>query len=139
MKYEKKIDTIIVFIYNKKYLDDKIDNIIDIVFKNLKYYYDIEFKESYDIKLYLNKYYGIILEIKENDNSFKSINILKDVLFLYEVEDPLDYLDNEIYYYEDKFYINLKEDNIKIFENSDIIYGKDVYKIIGKGIKLWYN
>ena len=135
MKYEVKMDTIIVFIYDSKYLNNKIDNVIDIVLKNLKYY-DIDLKESYDIKLYLNKYYGIILEIKENDNNIKSINILKNVLFLYEVEDPLDYLDNEIYYYDDDFYVNLKKDNIKIFENSNIIYGKEVYKIIGKGIKL---
>ena len=136
MKYEVKMDTIIVFIYNSKYLNNKIDNIIDIVLENLKSYYNIDLKESYDIKLYLNKYYGIILEIKENDNNIKSINILKNVLFLYEVEDPLDYLDNEIYYYDDDFYVNLKKDNIKIFENSNIIYGKEVYKIIGKGIKL---
>lgn len=135
MKYEVKMGTIIVFIYDSKYLNNKIDNVIDIVLKNLKYY-DIDLKESYDIKLYLNKYYGIILEIKENDNNIKSINILKNVLFLYEVEDPLDYLDNEIYYYDNDFYVNLKKDNIKIFENSNIIYGKEVYKIIGKGIKL---
>lgn len=136
MKYEKMMDTIVVFVFNKKYLNKKIDDIIEIVFNNLKNYYNINYHESYQIKLYLNKYYGIILEIKDNKNDYKTINILKNVLFLYEVEDPLDYLDNEVYYYEGRFYINLKKRNIKIFENSNIIYDKEVYKIIGKGIKL---
>lgn len=141
VNFNKIIDTIIVYIYDKKYLNKNVNDVIKQIFNNLNKYYNYYINFSYNIKLYINKYYGIILEIKEKNKIEEdliniNVKVLKDVLFLYEVDDPLDYLNEEIYYYNDKYYINLKKFNINIIENSNIIYGKDVYKIIGKGIKL---
>lgn len=137
MKVEKYSDKYIVYIYN----DDKdIKSLIKNVLFNLDKYYNISFN-SYDIKAYINKYYGIILEIKEGiyeclNHVSINLKILKDTLFLYRVDDPLDYLDNEIYYYDNSFFVNPKCLNINLLENSNIVYKEDVYKIIGKGIKI---
>ncbi|MBQ9024110.1 MAG: hypothetical protein IJ105_02680 [Bacilli bacterium] len=142
MKYEIISDMIIVYLYDKKYKNISINSLIINVFNVLKKYYKIPINNSYNIELYKNKYYGIILKIKDNDiNYFNNtidinLKILNDVLFLYEVDDPLDYINNEIYYYDNKFYINFKKINIDILENTKLIFGKEVYKIIGKGIKL---
>ena len=84
----------------------------------------------------------MILEIKTimDDKIHKithiKLNVLKDILFLYEIEDPLDYKNSEIYYYNNSFYLNPKQVDIHLIENSKIIYDKEVYKIIGKGIKI---
>ena len=139
MKFQDNLDNIIVFIYDKKYINKDINKLIKDIFNILKKYFNYKINDSYNIKLYINKIYGMILEISINNyimENIINIKLLKDVLFLYEVDDPLDYLDNEIYYYNNKYYINLKKENINIFENTNIIYGNDVYKIIGKGIKI---
>ena len=139
MKIEKLNNKIIVYNINKK--EEKIEDMIKNILNDLNEYYKYQIKSSYDIKIYINKYYGKIIELNEidisEDNVVKiNVNILKDTLFLYEVEDPLDYLNEEIYYYDNKYYINIKKENIKLIENSKLIYGSLVYRIIGKGIKL---
>ena len=139
MKFQDNLDNITVYIYDKKYINKDINKLIKDIFNILKKYFNYKINDSYNIKLYINKIYGMILEISINNyiiENIINIKLLKDVLFLYEVDDPLDYLDNEIYYYNNKYYINLKKENINIFENTNIIYGNDVYKIIGKGIKI---
>ncbi len=144
MKVESNSNKIVIYLYDKnKYLKNDIKNTLIKVFNELEEYYDYCFCNSYDLELYINKYYGMILEIQENDYDLYEddivnlkLNVLKDTLFLYEVDDPLDYLDNEVYYYDDKFFINMKKCDNYIYEQSNIIYGNDVYKIIGKGIKL---
>ena len=84
----------------------------------------------------------MILEIKENEDFIYDdivnlkLNVLRDTLFLYEVDDPLEYINYEIYYYNDKFYVNAKRKDINLIENSNLVYGDIVYKIIGRGIKI---
>ena len=144
MKVEKELNKLIIYLYDKdKYKKDYIKDTLVKVFNELNEYYDFKFNNSYNLELYINKYYGMILEIQENDYDIfdddivnLKLNILNDTLFLYEVEEPLDYLDNEIYYYDDKFFININKINLDIYENANIIYGNYVYKIIGRGIKL---
>ena len=143
MKVECSQNKIIVYLFDEKYDNKDIKNILVNLFNNLNKYYNIELNDSYNLELYINKYYGMIVELQENKNKLNEddivnikLNILKDTLFLYEVDEPLNYLDNEIYYYEDKFYINIKDKKFTIFENSNIVYGNEVYKIIGRGIKI---
>ena len=142
MKVEHNKNKIVVYLFDDKYTDADIKNMLISVFNDLNKYYDIDFKSSYVLKLYINRYYGVILELEEsnskpNDNIVNlKLNILYDSLFLYEINEPLNYLNYEMYYYKDKFFINVNENNINIFEDSNIIYGNDVYKILGKGIKI---
>lgn len=141
MKVVKSLNKIIVYLYHY----DKNTNITLIVTKvlnDLNKYYNVLFIDNYNLTLYINKYYGIILEIDEdNNNTYDDIirvklNVLNNSLFLYEVDDPLDYMDYEIYYYDNNFYVNVKKLDINLIENSTLIYGDSVYKIIGMGIKI---
>ena len=144
MKVEMLSNTIIVYLLdNKKYNEDSdIKKILINVFDNLEKYYNITFTTDYNLELYINRYYGMILEIKENENFIYDdivnlkLNVLRDTLFLYEVDDPLEYINYEIYYYNDKFYVNAKREDINLIENSNLVYGDIVYKIIGRGIKI---
>ena len=144
MKVEMLSDKIIVYLLdNKKYNEDSdIKKMLIKVFDNLEKYYDITFTSDYNLDLYINRYYGMILEITENENLIYDdivnlkLNVLRDTLFLYEVDDPLEYINYEIYYYNDKFYVNAKREDIDLIENSNLVYGDIVYKIIGRGIKI---
>lgn len=144
MKVEMLSNTIIVYLLdNKKYNEESdIKKILIDVFDNLEKYYNITFTSDYNLELYINRYYGMILEIKENEDFIYDdivnlkLNILRDTLFLYEVDDPLEYINYEIYYYNDKFYVNAKREDINLMENSNLVYGDIVYKIIGRGIKI---
>ena len=144
MKVEMLSNTIIVYLLdNKKYNEDSdIKKILINVFDNLEKYYNITFTSDYNLELYINRYYGMILEIKENEDFIYDdivnlkLNILRDTLFLYEVDDPLEYINYEIYYYNDKFYVNAKREDINLMENSNLVNGDIVYKIIGRGIKI---
>lgn len=144
MKVEMLSNTIIVYLLdNKKYNEDSdIKKILINVFDNLEKYYNITFTSDYNLELYINRYYGMILEIKENEDfTYDDIvnlklNVLRDTLFLYEVDDPLEYINYEIYYYNDKFYVNAKREDINLIEDSNLVYGDIVYKIIGRGIKI---
>lgn len=144
MKVEMLSNTIIVYLLdNKKYNEDSdIKKILINVFDNLEKYYNITFTSDYNLELYINRYYGMILEITENEDFIYDdivnlkLNVLRDTLFLYEVDDPLEYINYEIYYYNDKFYVNAKKEDINLIENSNLVYGDIVYKIIGRGIKI---
>ncbi len=144
MKVEMLSDKIIVYLLdNKKYNEDSdIKKMLIKVFDNLEKYYDITFTSDYNLDLYINRYYGMILEIKENEDFIYDdivnlkLNVLRDTLFLYEVDDPIEYINYEIYYYNDKFYVNAKREDINLIENSNLVYGDIVYKIIGRGIKI---
>ena len=144
MKVEMLSDKIIVYLLdNKKYnKDSDIKKILINVFDNLEKYYNITFTTDYNLELYINRYYGMILEITENEDFIYDgivnlkLNVLRDTLFLYEVDDPLEYINYEIYYYNDKFYVNAKKEDIDLIENSNLVYGDIVYKIIGRGIKI---
>ena len=144
MKVEMLSNTIIVYLLdNKKYNEDSdIKKILINVFDNLEKYYNITFTTDYNLELYINRYYGMILEIKENEDFIYDdivnlkLNVLRDTLFLYEVDDPLEYINYEIYYYNDKFFVNAKREDINLIENSNLVYGDIVYKIIGRGIKI---
>ena len=144
MKVEMLSNTIIVYLLdNKKYNEDSdIKKILINVFDYLEKYYNITFTSDYNLELYINRYYGMILEIKENEDFIYDdivnlkLNVLRDTLFLYEVDDPLEYINYEIYYYNDKFYVNAKREDINLIEDSNLVYGDIVYKIIGRGIKI---
>lgn len=103
------------------------------------------------LEFYVDKLYGIIIILKDykklitfNDEIEIKITIHTDTPFLYKI----DYLDikkyklekENIYYYENNFYLQIKSDLSKrkyfnILELSEIIY-ENSYEIINKGIKI---
>ena len=137
MKVEEVNNKIVIYIYNKQLLKKEIKDLVEYILDILDKYYSYEIYDSYYIKIYINKYYGVILELYKDDIDKKiTLRIIKDALFLYKIDDPINYLKEDIYYYNNEFYLNIKKENINILENTNLIYGDIVYKILGSGIKI---
>lgn len=101
--------------------------------------------------IYIDTNYGMIIEIKKiedllfNDIIDVKIKFNLNISFLYEV-DYFYILENNlvnqnIYYYKDKFYIEIINtiDNNKftcLLDNSNIVYNNEINNIINNGIKL---
>ncbi len=142
MKFEYYDDKIVVYIIKNKN-NYSIEDLLYKIFDKLINKYDISLSNSYDITIYNNKYYGIISELREvkddlefNDKINIYLKVIEDKLFLYEVEDPLEYNENDVYYYKNKFYISPKNTNIRLFEYAKVIYDDFVYKVLGRGVKI---
>jgi len=144
-------DEIVVFL-NKNYFNeedfensDKLEKKFKTIFKGLTNY-NIEVNGYYIIDLYIDKYYGYILNIKQEDVEYYSyfdnqidmkINI-KKTDFLYEIDyidlDTNILKDSKILKYQGKIYLKI-DNNISdivlgcIIEKSKIIY-KNTKKII---------
>jgi len=141
-----KFNSDLVFdIYVKKYLIEGIDFSIksDIekylkkLFKTLNNKYNIVIEGFYNITVYIDKYYGIILHLEKeeldyyeyykNQVDMRLVTVHTD--FMYEVDDiPFDILNKVKISNKDKnIYLTLKEkltdlEMMKLVENSKIIY-----------------
>lgn len=112
--------------------------------------YNLEFNGYYDITLYIDKYYGVIIEIKKEELEYldyfvNSIEINAKILedsFLYEIND-ITFNDNYLLYtLNGNIYIKINREVNSIFmgkileKTSRIIYGKERKTIIKKA-KIW--
>ncbi len=131
-------DNIILFL-NKyitlgvDYSDSKVlENHLKKIFIKLNDYYDIKIKGYYDVAIYIDKNYGVVIELikDEYDNYFDSVDMrimTHNVNLLYKIDDINKYKDYKIYLYKDDFYLELNG-NINdiemgiLLEHSKIIY-----------------
>ena len=154
MKIEKEDNNLIVFL-NKRKIDkidfkDKVllEKYFQKLFLKLNDIYGLDMCGSYEIILYNNSY-GLILEIKKQDIDYydyyneinMQITIANDNDVLYKMNDCLTFVNNcDTYIYEGEIYIKpIDYDFIDIgiiFENSEIIYGKNVKKILSCAQKI---
>jgi len=155
----------VVFL-NNIYIDSiNFDNKVDLekyfrkIFSNLHAFYDIEINGYYDIKVYHDNNYGIIIELKKSDSDYfdyldnqidMRITNAKSECFLYKINDYFLYKNIkgcEYYLYKTNIYVKIKtkiskSDYFYLLENSEIIYNEEVNNILkyGKQIKKgWYN
>ncbi len=149
---------------NNKYLDKinfDLKNNVEQQFKRLfikiKNIYDIEMSGYYEVTVYLNDIYGMIIEIEKDDDEYvklfgdtvdMKITFKFDSSIFYKLEEYKTFdIDNyDLYYYNDVFYIELvNNDNLeyteylRLLENSSIIYGNELKKIKNNAIKLKCN
>ena len=141
-----KFNSDLIFdIYVKKYLIEGIDFSIksDIekylkkLFKILSSKYNIAIEGFYNITVYIDKYYGIVLHLEKeeldyyeyykNQVDMRLVTVHTD--FMYEVDDiPFDILSKvKISNKNENIYLTLKEkltdlEMMKLVENSKIIY-----------------
>lgn len=124
------------------------------LFLKLEDQYDMTMRGFYQIKIYQDRYYGAIFEINKEDIPYfdyleeqieMSIQIMKHTFFLYQVEDILEFKKISsflsIYYYQDHFFIEIKEKlspNIywKLLEHSHLMYGSIVQNIVKFGNRI---
>ena len=150
MKVVFKDNKIIVFL-NKKLDLDKVN--LDIYFKKLflriKNKYNLELNGYYDVNVYIDNYYGSIIEIENEDldyyNYFNQIDMeikVNKTTFLYEID--YEYLDKEllsksiVYKQNNKLYFKITDKSIlnKIIECSKIIYDNRVKEIMKSSKKV---
>lgn len=144
MKIDYYKDKVVIYLINKKVkLDvDSIKDLLFDVFDTLTKDYDFKLDSSYMINIYINYIYGIVVELLKTNTDYDDdtinikLSIMDDKLFLYEIDDPLSYLNNEIYFYDNKYYLNIKDIDIKLLEYASVIYDDMVYKILGRGVKI---
>jgi len=151
------------YIYLNKYyladleLNDKqcVEEYFKKVFINLKNNYHLDIYGYYNIRVYANKQYGIIIDVfKLSNDYFKmpgnkvdmKIMIDSDNKFLYEI---IDYFLIEsyknciknIYYKDEKYYLELDDTVDDVFylyliEHSNIIFNDVAYEIMATSSKL---
>lgn len=152
MKLISKDNKIIVFLYKRiNFKQINLENYFKKLFIKFKEDYHIELNGYYSINIYIDKFYGSVIEIENEDldyyNYFNQIDMevkLNDNVFLYEMD--YEYLNksiinnSNIYKLKDKLYIQVKDNNIlnKILEYSNIIYGEKIKYVLknSKKVKL---
>ena len=162
MKIEKlNEDNFIVFL-NKMYLKSNklelkkdIENYFKCLFKKLNEFYNMEMSGYYDIKIYCDKIYGYVLDIKKeeidlydyyDDHINMKIEIIDGQKFVFRIHD-MSVLDKLILNYchllklkDDLYLLPKKTINQyilgRIIENSSLIYGEISEKIISKAEEL---
>lgn len=152
----------IVFLNKDENIDfdnkTKMEKYFKDLFSKIKNKYNVDISGYYNIDIYIDKYYGSIIEIEDEQLDYYTyfnqidmeINVLKNSLFLYEI--GYEFLDKKIldkvicYKINDKIYLQIISDIddlllAKIIEYGHILYGKEVDKIVkqGKKVKLWKN
>ena len=159
MKIDYKNDKFIVYFskINNYSFDfknrEKLEEDFKRLFLKISELYNIDFCGSYNVEVFNDKYYGIILLIKEDECEYMdyyhdqidmNININNRDGFLYKIIGNMyNRINNkcDLYLYNKEIYVNLKNDDDKILnyliENCEIIYGNIVNEVIlnGKLIK----
>ena len=149
----KFIDDLTLDIYIKKELIDNIDfnNKDDLekylkkLFKTLKNKYNLTIEGFYDITVYVDKYYGVILHLEKEDidyydyfkNQVDMRIITVDTEFSYLVSDiPFNLLDKiDVFIKDNKMYLKIKQklnklEMMKLLENSVVVYEDSLSNII---------
>ena len=155
-------NNIIVFLnkFNIKNIDFKnrenIETNFRKIFLKLKHIYNLNIKGYYNINIYIDAYYGAVLEIEHEDIEYidyfdsqidMRVNVIKDNEFLYKIDDIFlnDRIINkiDIYNFKEEYYIKIKKDVTdyeigKILENSELVYGDITIDILKIGsIIIW--
>lgn len=144
-------DDLIILYLNRFYIEsidfsdkESLQKYLKKLLLKLQDNYSLEFNGYYNITLYVDKNYGVIIEVKKEELEYldyfgNSLEINTKILedsFLYEVND-IDFNDDYlVYILNDHVYIKFKKNisNVSmgfIIENVNrIIYGKETKRII---------
>lgn len=142
-------DGITIFLGKLIDISDK-NNIENKIIKILKNNYNVELNGYYNVDIYIDKNYGVIIKLKKDELDYLEyftnaleLNIeIKESSFLYKIDDIFNLGKNllnkfKIYKLKDNIYLSANQPlslaNIAVLlENSYIIFGKEVEKIKNK-------
>jgi hypothetical protein len=162
MKIEYLNDYNFYIYLNKNYISDLeiknrecVEKYFKKMFLNLKNNHHLDIYGYYNIKVYVNNNYGLIIDVLKLSNDYfkmpsnkvdMKIMIDNDSIFLYELDDYFfidKYKDNikNIYYKDEKYYVELNDDVDELFyfnllEHSNIIFNDNAYEIMMTSSKL---
>jgi len=147
----------LVFYLSKEYLnkihfkiDVDVENELKKLFLTIKNIYNLDLKGYYEVMVYINDLYGIIIEMEKDDDEY--IKIFGDTLdmkitfkfdceLLYKIEniDFINFGKYSLLYYNNNLYLSLadnylppREEYLKLLENSRLIYGDELNKLKNK-------
>lgn len=125
---------------------DDIEKYLKKLFLIVKNRYDVDISGMFEIDIYVNDKYGIVIDIFKEELEYldyfsnqidMQVNIIKDSIFLYEIDNLID---NTLYKYDSKYYINIEDINdISIYEQGKIIFGEYVLDVLKYGKKLMFK
>lgn len=139
MKIELENDKVIIYIKKEEINDlnftktDELEEYFKNLIIKLKNLYDISITGFYNIKVFIDKFYGMVLQLEKEDIDYYDDNqiemriIKEDVHFLYEVNDLFKVKKTKLIKKKDKYYLMILEkilykDFLNILENSKIVY-----------------
>jgi hypothetical protein len=136
MKVDIVDDNIIVFLnkYVNKNVDYNDSKVLEVELKNifdkLNLYYGIKIKGYYDVHIYIDDNYGIIIELIKDDIDYIDYDDIIDmkisinnIKLLYKIEDIFMFNKlGKIYLYKNNLYLEPNIYDISLFESSEIIY-----------------
>lgn len=128
--------------------EKEIEEMLKKIFIKLKKYYDIKIEGYYDVFVYIDTFYGMVLDLRKQefeyydffDNQVDMKIVINRNKFLYLVDDyDIDLNKYKVYKLMNNIYLLPKRklsdiELAKLVENSIIIY--DSEDIINKGIKI---
>lgn len=153
MKVDIVEEKIIVYIKKRNIKNMNFDSVNELedyfreLLLKLKNIYNININGFYNIRVFIDDVYGIILDIeKENIDCYLDINQVEmriipiHTCFLYMIDDLFRYKKTRIYKYKNNYYLKpekniLYKDYINLLENSKIVYN-NTDNIIKYGLKI---
>jgi hypothetical protein len=162
MKIEYLNDYNFYIYLNKNYISDLeiknkecVEKYFKKMFLSLKNNHHLDIYGYYNIKVYVNNNYGLIIDVLKLSNDYfkmpsnkvdMKIMIDNDSIFLYELDDYFfinKHKNNikNIYYKDERYYVELNDDVDKLFylyliEHSNIIFNDNAYEIMMTSSKL---
>ena len=147
MKCTFKDNNILIYIQDNNITEKSFDDLVYIeeyfksIFVKIKEKYNININGLYIVNVYFDNQLGMVLELKEEKIDFIDYDDVVDMRitlhnehFLYEIDDILNLKDNDIYLYQKKWYVRPK--NIyHLLEHARII-DKNTEKIVRYGKKI---
>ena len=122
------------------------------LFTRIKNIYNIDMFGYYDVTIYINDIYGMIIDIEKDDDEYiKIFGDTGDMKITFKFDSSIYYkLDEfktfnideyDVYFDNDNFYIEILNNNnhseyLKLLENSTIIYGEELKKIKNRAFKI---
>lgn len=159
MKVEVIDEFNFVLYLNNKYLDkvdfnnkQEIELYLKKIFSKLKQKFNNDITGFFEITIYVNNDYGVVLTINKEDLDYyeyfnkgieMQVNIISNSKFLYKIDDIfIDdlYKKYNVYQYNNEYYIDIKHLNdISVFEHTNIVYGDIVTTVFDCGKKININ
>lgn len=123
--------------------NEDIENYLKKLFLIIKDRYDIDISGMFEIDIYVNNKYGIVIDIFKEDLEYldyfsnqidMQVNIIKDSIFLYELDS---FIEKDLYKYNHKYYIDVEDiDDPIIYEQGNLIFGEHVIEVLKYGKKV---
>ncbi len=139
MKIEEKEDELVLFLKKSEIENfcfedlEAIEDSFRSLFLNLEEYYHITIEGFYNIHVYLDPEEGMVLTLQQEDLDYYPFHqvemriVKEETSFLYQVEEPLDFLtpDFDIYVYKNHFYVK-KKTSKEVYSSYE--WGKLIYE-----------